>query len=524
VTLGPGPGTPGTGAAARGGGGPARGVLAAALISFVLAAAVRAPSLSLPIEGDAVAYGALARSLASGEGFTIDGAAHDRYPPLWPAAVSVVVAAGVPVTTAERALALVLGSLAAALAAVAAGRLARGAASPLLAGALVAVHPSLALFAGGLVPGSEALAIVLVLLFAVLSASPSRGARAAGALCAALLPLARLDAIPFALAAAALLWTRGRGTGAGLGRLVPPLLVLLPAAAWVARAVVLSGSLLGAGYAAHAPSLARVPKNLLVLGGLVLPAAGLVVLWPFVPRGVRALREAGGDAWTASRAVLLAAAAQVALLAVFAGPTAAGDGALSFSSGALRFAAVAVPLVAIAAVAGLAGAGEALARRAAGAALLGATLASVFLVAPEAQRRLPIPPLAASRLADLRDAFRAAVALSQPGDWIAVRLAPRTNQGVEVFLADAGAPGRRVGVLSERAPPRGLFPRAAVLPLARELPTERRVWLLTDEEVPEGPIYTAGGQGIFHRIRYEQWPAEPAPARFTIHQVRRPPR
>ena len=499
-------------------------VLVAALIAFVLAAAVRAPTLPLPVEGDAVAYGALARSLASGAGYTIDGARHDRYPPLWPAVLSLPVAAGVPVTTALRVGAWLLGSLGAALAAVAAARLGAGRASAHLVGALAALHPSLVLFAGGLVPGSEALAVDLVLLFAVLSGGASPAARAGGALCAALLPLARLDALPFALAGAALVFVRGRGSRAGLGRFVLPALVLLPAAAWEVRTVLSSGSPLGSGYAAHAPSLARVPGNLLVLAALVAPVAGLVVLLPFVPRGVRALTARGEPDSMTTRAVLWAALAHVLLVALFAGPTAAGDGSLSFSTGSLRFGVLAVPFVLLAGGVGLSVAGEALARRVGGAALLLAAAVSIALATPAVQRRLPVPPLAASRLWALKEAFHLAVAESQPGDWIALDLAPRTNHGVEVFLADLGAPGRRVGVLREASPPRGLFPRVDVLPLADELPLERRTWLLTDREVPEGPIFTAGGQGIFHRIRYAQWPPEPAAPWFTIHQVRRPTR
>ena len=250
---------------------PGRGVLAAALISFVLAAAVRLPSLSLPIEGDAVAYGALAKSLATGRGYTIDDATHDRYPPLWPALLSLPVAAGVPVTLAARATAALLGALAAALAAVLAGQLARTGRrrSPPRSswGRSVALHPCLALFAGGLVPGSEAIAARPRPPRSRSSPRASRGRAPRGRACAASGPPAPDRRAPLrARRRRALVFARGRGGGRGLGRLLPAVLVCLPVAAWVVRAFVLSGSPLGAGYAAHAPSLARIPKNLLVLG------------------------------------------------------------------------------------------------------------------------------------------------------------------------------------------------------------------------------------------------------------------
>src|SRR5262249_39794789 len=156
----------------------------------------------------------------------------------------------------------------------------------------------------------------------------------------------------------------------------------------------------------------------------------------------------GGPDRAPVRAVLWGALAHVVLIALFAGPTAAGEGSLAFSSGSLRFAAAAGPFVVLAGVAGAGAAPASPAPRRPRAALLLAVASSVLLVVPAVQRRAPIRPLAASRLAALRDAFALTVSVSKPGDWIAVELAPHANQGAAVFLADLGAPGRRVGVLS----------------------------------------------------------------------------
>ena len=494
----------------------------AVLLALVLSVAVRWPTLGLPIEGDAVAYGALAKSLATGDGYAIDGASHDRYPPGLPFVLSLVLRGGSSVTRAVRETGLALGVLLAPLTVLLGARLSRGRISPLLLAALASLHPSLVLFGGGLVAGSEALALDLVLAAFLLLTTPWRSARVIGLALAGLAPLVRYDATPFALGAFAVALVRapaGRGRLAGAaGRAC---LAFLPLVAWIARNAVVMGSPFGTGYASHAFSLARVPGNLLVLAGLVLPAAALGVLALLAPSGLRALWVEGGEGRGVARAGLLAAFAHLVVVVLFAGPTYSGDGSMAFSSGSLRFGLAATPFVLMAACRALASRPLAWRRGVAIATVLPAAALSALLVSGTLQRSLPISPMAAGRLELLADSYRAAVGEAREADWIALDLSPRVNAGVDVFLADLGPGGHRVGVVRAPAIPRGIFPQSDVLPLAAELPADRRAVLLTDRPVPSGPIYTAGGQGIFHRVELKRLGREDLDPIFTVHQVRR---
>ena len=494
----------------------------AALLALALSFAARFPAASLPIEGDAVAYGALARALARGDGYTIDGASHDRSPPAYPAVVSLAIRGGASVTDAVRRTSLALGALVAPLTVLLGARLVRGRLSPWLVAALASLHPALVLFAGGLVPGSEALAIDLVLGSFLLLSGSSRGVRALGLVLAALVPLARYDATPFAIAAIGLAVVR-RPAGTSLPRVAAgtACAVLLPLLLWCLRNAAVSGSPLGHGYASHAFSIARVPQNLLVLAALVLPAAGLGLLSVFAPSGAKALWNVEGEPRALARAALLACLAHLLLVALFAGPTFGHDGSMSFSSGSLRFGLAIVPFVLVAAAAGLASRPAAWRTTVAVATLVPSLALSALLASGPLQRSLPMAPMEAARLDLLADAYRAAVAEARDSDWIAFDLAPRANAGVEIFLEDLGPSGHRVGVVKAPEIPRGLFPRPDVLPFAVELPADRRAVLVTDRPVPEGPIYTAGGQGIFHRVLLSSIGRPGRDAVVTIHQVRR---
>ena len=502
--------------------------LAAAAVALVLTLLARLPARSLPLEGDAVAYGALARALAHGEGYTIDGVPHDKYPPLWPAIVAVPVVLGSTVTSAERGVAWALGGLASALTVWLGARLARGRLSLPLLVALTAFHPALALFAGGLVPGSEAATLCVGLAVASLGLSRRRTAGVVALGLAGLLPLLRFDALPFALAALACGWMRAEaGSSRWRDRGLACLLTIGPLLAWLVRTWIVAGSPLGHGYDAHVLRWGRVPGNLLVLAGFVLPAAGLGVLWPFVPRGLKAMWSAPVADRLAVRAMLVAVAAQLGGLAFLAGPGRGGGDVLAWSSGSLRFGLAVVPLVLASGLLGLEAAPRKVARLVGAMAVALAVPLGVYLVAGGLQRALPVRPAAAARLHALAEAFDRAAAEAGPRDWIAIDLERRTNAGVEVFLGDR-APSRRTGVVAaDPATPVGRFPRPAVLPMADGFPKGGQVILVTDR-ILDGVIYTGdrpdwkvGGQGIFHRVLWTTVDGGAA-GRYDLHYVRRP--
>lgn len=492
---------------------------------------VRLLSFGLPIEGDAVAYGALAKSLATGGGYAIDGVAHDRYPPGHPAVLALVLLFGGTVTGATRALGLVLGAAVAGLLVSLAGRLCKGRLPLALTVSLAAAHPSLALFAGGLVPGSEATALVALLLALRLALVGTQKTRRAALGLVAFLPLVRYDLVAFPIVVGVLLVREARGADVRARlRAAWPALALLafPLLAWIVRTWIVSGRPFGTGYASHGFGLGRVPRNLLVVAGLVLPAAGLGVLWIFVPEGLRRLWNGKAADRPVVRTALVGVGVHLALVALFAGPTYAGDGSLAFSSGSLRFGLAAVPFVVLAASLGLAAKAPRTRGPVAAMIAFAAPVLAAWLLSGAVQRALPFKAQAAGRLHLLAEAYDAADAEAGPRDWIAVELAPRTNAGVEIFLGDR-APGRRTGVVAAAPRPRGIFPRGNVLPLRDGLVGGVSCWLVSDLEY-EGMIYTGqrsdlgqGGQGIFHRIVRKEVRDGSAGA-YTIHQVVRPPK
>ena len=509
--------------------------------AFALAVLVRCLSVGLPIEGDPVAYGALARSLAHGDGYSIDGFPHLRYPPGHPALLALALLFGGSVTTTTRVVGILLAGVSAALLVSIAGRLGKGKPSPALlalVAVLAAAHPSLATFAGGLVPGSEATGLVLMLgAFRLALVGSARTQRMALVL-TGLLPLVRYDLVAFPLATAWLVdrvARRGETAGVEFRQRVraraPALAVLLlPFLSWFVRTWIVSHGPGGAEHAAHAVngfSMARVPGNLLVLAALVLPAAGLGFLWIFVPSGLRRLWDGKASDRPAVRTAFVGAALHLALVALFAEASARGDGSVAFVSESLRFGLAATPFVVLAAVAGLAARPPGWRWPVTGATAAFCVLLSMWLLSGGVQRALPFPARAAGRLHLLAEAYDAALAEAAPTDWIALDLSPRPSPGVEVFLGDR-APTRRTGVVAAARVERGEFPSAPVLALSDGLGGAVLCWLVSDLAY-DGMIFTGerkdlgrGGQGIFQRVEWKPIPGGNAGS-YTIHQVIRPP-
>lgn len=496
--------------------------MGAALLSL----GIGALALGLPLAGDAVVNGALARSLAGGQGFTLDGVANDRVAPLWPALLALPLAAGATVTAATRVLALLLAAAAASLTVGLGRRLARDRiALPHLA-ALCGLHPALALHVAGLLPGPEALLLALLLCAVRLGLSDRPGARRAAGVLAALLPLARFDAIVFpALLAGHLVRTRPRGLPKGRAFLGPALL-LLPTLSWGLRTWIVAGSPIGHTDLGYGIAWAHLPRNAVVVLGLGIPAAALGILLPFLPRGLRSLRAARVADRPVVRGWLLGTALNLLLVVLLGGPDAFGSHALSLSGDGLRQGILAVPLVIIAGLHGLALAPVRWRRPVGGAAVGLAAVLSLVLLSGPIQGLLPFRPLTAGRLHAVAQAYDAGLREAGPSDWIALDLAVREEVGVEVFLGDR-APARRTGVVVAAPVPVGLFPRAPVLPLVDSLPTEGTCVLVSD--LPrDGVIFTGdrpdlhvGGQGIFLRVLLRELDLGRA-GRFGIHQVRRP--
>gem|GEM_PF-2239773 len=496
--------------------------LAAALLCIALGAL----ACDLPLSGDAVVSGALAESLANGRGFSLDGVANDRAAPLWPAVLALPVALGASVTGATRTLALLLAAVAAALTVVLGRRLTRDRIPVPYLAALAGLHPALALHVGGLLPGPEALLLVLLLAAAALALSERPAARRAAAVLTALLPLVRFDAIVFpALLAGHLLRTRPRA-GPKRRTFVMAGLLLAPWVAWAVRTWIGSGSPLGRSDAGHGIVLAHLPRNAVVMLGVLVPAAALGILLPFLGRGVASLRAARVADRPVVRGMLLGVALDLLVAVLFGGPDAFGSRPLSLAADGLRHGILAVPLVIVAGLHGLALA-PARWRRPVGRAAVGlAAGLSLVLVSGPLQSLLPFRPLLAGRLHAVARAYDAGVREAGPSDWIALDLATRDEVGVEVFLGDR-EPARRTGVVVAAPVPAGLFPRAPVLPLVDSLPAGAAAVLVSDRP-HTGVIFTGdrpdlhvGGQGIFHRVLLKELDLGRSGS-FGIHQIRRP--
>lgn len=505
---------------------PRRARAWAAAFAAILALAVGALAEGLPLAGDAVVHGALARSIAAGEGFALDGVANDRVAPLWPALLAVPVALGASVTAASRTLALLLSAVTAALTVVLARRVTRDRLSLPHLTALAGLHPALALHGGGLLPGPEGLLLALLLGAGLLALSERPAARRAACVLAALLPLVRFDAIVFpALVAAHLVRTRPRSASKRRTLLLAGCL-LLPVLAWGIRTFLVSGSPLGRTDASHGIAFSNLPRNAVVILGLVVPAAALGLLLPFLVRGVRSLWAARVADRPVVRGLLRGVALDLLLVLLFAGPDAFGPHALSLSGAGLRQGILAVPFVIVAGLHGLA-LGPARWRRPVGGAVVAlAAVLSLVLLSGPIQGVLPFPPLAAGRLHAVARAYDEGVREAGASDWIALDLKTRDEVGIEVFLGDR-APAHRTGVLVAAPVPAGLFPRAPLLPLVDALPKDATCVLVSD--LPrEGVIFTGdrpdlhvGGQGIFLRVLLREVDLGRA-GRFGIHQIRRP--
>lgn len=494
----------------------------AALLALCGALLVRLPALSLPLEGDGVAQGALAQSIATGKGFAIDGVPDGSRAPLWPVVIAIPVASGATVTGAERTTGWLLGALSAALLVLVGARLFGSTLSIASLAALAAAHPALSLSVGGLYAGPDAISSVLALAAILCGVSEGSRARRAALLLAGLLPLCRYDLLPFAVAAAVVGSARASGTSSRVGVLAA---TLGPTLLWLLRGAFVHAS----GFAWALAPLGQALSNLLVIAGLVLPAAGLGVLWLFAPRGLADLWSRGSPDRGVLRGWMLGCVAHLLLVVCLATPSGRDDRALSFAASSLRAGVAVVPLVVIAGLAGL-GRVEGRTRTVLEGTVVGlSVLLSVLLLSGRLQRALPFGPSGAGRLHLVGEAYDAAVEDAGKDGWIAVDLGPSVEDGVEVFLGDR-APTHRTGVIAAPLARRpGSFPRPPVLPLVDEMPKKGRAILVTDR-VLEGVIYTGdrpdlmvGGQGIFHRVLLREVGGGRL-GTLTLHEVRRPPR
>lgn len=497
------------------------------LAAFLLAVALRALSLDLPIEGDAVVNGALADSLAHGRGYSLDGVASGGHAPAHPALLAAALLTGGTVTQTSRVLGLLLGGLCASLLVSVGRRAIKGSVPTALLVVLAAAHPTLVLFAGGLFPGANATALVVLLLALRLALADTPRARTAAVVLTGVLPLVRLDLVAFPLAAAFLAWRTADGTGARARlRARAPVFVALfaPMLLWLVRTWIVTGSPFGTHAAHDALLFTRAPRNLLVVLGLIVPAAGLGLLWIPAFAGVRRLLDGRVGDRPFVRTALLGVLLHVALVVLFAG-SATGGGPIPFVSSSLSRALTLTPFVILAAVAGIA-AWPAKRRAPASLAVVAIALVpSIWLSSGSLQRVVPLPLQTAGRLKLLAEAFDAAAAEASARDWIALDLRARPETGVEVYLADR-RPGRRVGVVAAAPVPVGEFPSATELPLREGLGGDVRCLLVSDRE-HEGVIFTGerpdlhrGGQGIFLRGPRTELPG----GVYAIHPILHPPR
>ena len=436
---------------------PARPWLAA-VAALAAAMAIRLPSSSLPIAGEPVAHAALARALADGEGYAAPGVASAGVPPLYPALVAIPVALGAPASHAIRWTGIVLGGLGAALFVLLAARWPGAKASGWAAAGLVAVHPALVAWAGGLSAGPEALGLALALASVRLSFASGRRVRTAGLALAGLLPLCRYDLVPFAVAAFALAWARSRGATRPRRAIgIAATLAFLPLLAWLGRNALVAGSVFGPADGAHGLSLARLPGDTLVLAALVLPVAGLGLLLRWAPAGLAAVAATRGPDRAPLRAAWIAVGSHLLLVVLFAGLSRGADGAFAFTADALRAGACAVPFVLLAVLCGLAAAGGRGRgrRRLVAATVAVAAAASVLIGSGPIQRRLVVSgPYEAGRLDVFAEAVRAAGEAAGPTGSVAFDLRPSADLGIEAFAGDL-VPGRAVGALAAGRAPRG---------------------------------------------------------------------
>ncbi|MDJ0973741.1 MAG: hypothetical protein QNJ98_04720 [Planctomycetota bacterium] len=452
---------------------------------FGLALLLRLPTLSLPVEGEAAVLASEVERVGTERGWVSPGT-----PPTLPLIGGVLVATGLDPTRALRFVDLLLGCLVAPLGFALARRLGAEQGAATWVGLALALHPFLAVNAGGVHPGPDALGLVLLLAALAALASPTPAARRLGVLLAMLLavshPAGPLYLLPLL-------------TVYALNEPGPRWQVLLPVLGVVAIVAGPVAVLPGRGGAAD-------------LGTLLfawLPLAGLGVLWLAVPRGVRTLLRSTAPEARRRGPLLLAWAAGAVFHVVFlVGP---GLGRpVGFELDTASGGALLVPLIVLTGLVGLGawaaqaarlGAGLRWTRRAVTAV---AAAAAVYVVTGPLQIAVaPAHPAAAGRLTWMREAVARAADAAGDRGWIVLGVA-EGEPATQASLADAH-PARAIhrrAPLPETPAEDGLrvllpFPASAYPadePFGLVVPAPRR-----EEAATFDPVTTFDGAGIFEQ-------------------------
>lgn len=428
---------------------------------------LRAPVSALPLEGDDAALATRGGRMGAEEAFALEGVA-DRGP-LLPMLLAPVTASGATPTGALRWLGLLLGAAIAPLGLLLGLRLGLTRRAAQGAALLLAVHPVLAAAAGGAHVGNGTLAAVLLLL-AVLG-----GERRSGLLPLLLLPLADPCC---AVYVPALLTTHLRREHTTSARIVLLLLALLALLLAPLPSLPFSG----------APGAA-----LLAFLGQWLPAASLVVLIPFLPRGARRLARR-------SPALGIGAALHLLLLLFLAPDPGIAWGWAGVSAGQAL-----VPFLVVTGVAGVEGTTAVRRQRTMRVAAGLGLAASLFLVIGPLQTLfLPHATPPAGRLSRLGRVVRAAADVAGPDGWVAIDPAVDLSPYEALRLADlaGGVPvGRlpRGGEAAEDGDGLGPLPDEAFAGPLGVLTRQRPVVL---------GVVTLGGRGIYRQepvVRVGPW-------------------
>ena len=426
----------------------------------------RTPTLVLPLEGRSARLASVADDMGHERAFALRG-----FAPLLPMMLSVPVAAGAPATQALRVVDTLLGTLVAPLLCLLALRLGLARRTALTAGLLSAIHPLLLLGAGGVAPGTGSLMVAMLLagLCSILASSP--GPRRVGGALALILPLA--DPTGFVY--------------------MPALLV-----AWLvvepAGRVRTMATALAVGMLLFGPAIAdlglRGHARLDGPGALVAFAlATLVVLAPFVLRGLRDLATLAGRPGFVARLWILAGAAHLLALVVGYGSR---DPTLSTLARALAL----LPLLVLACTAGLQTAAAPIRRWAPRTAVLLAAGLGAWSVAGGLQTKLlPGHEGRAGRLHLLRTALDAAADAAGRNGWIVLALAD-TGGDEQASLADL-KPAHWTWSRGPRADAEEAVRRPLPFPAAAFEPGQSFA-VLADARTARG-VATFGGAGIFHQ-------------------------
>ncbi|MHC5010666.1 MAG: hypothetical protein ACYTG6_06900 [Planctomycetota bacterium] len=442
------------------------GSAAFVVVLFLLGCLLRAPALPLPVSGDDAQLATWGAWLGEERGW---GAPEGpRQGPLLPVLLAVPVAAGAPATPAIRWLDLLLGAAIAPLAFVLARRLGTARDPAIWTGLLVALHPALVAFAGGVATGSAALVCVLLLASLRLLLAVSPRSRRGGLFLGALLPLADPLAAVYVPGLTAVFAHREPALrmriGGGVLALVCFLLAPWPA---VDAAIGFGHRLLG----------------LIVLWA---PAAALVLLCPNVPRGLWALWRAEPDRRWPARIWIIGAALHIAALLVL--PLANG---FRWGTGVFSVGLALLPLVLLA---GVRGVKQPSSWRRPRVALLVALPIAVFLVSGPFQAWLSdTDPPRAGRLHLLKRATDRAVEIAGPEGWVGLDLG--AGQGWTAERLRDRMPGVRAGTIGGRVAGEPETVGGGALPL-EELPAGARLAVVTPRrEIEE--VSTYGGRGIY---------------------------